>query len=382
VAANSDAVRHPQVPPEVFARDWRFGGVPVGEFIVLARVDMGCRAGSFVERDARQRLLANLAPLDRMYPGDWRVLPGHVTFRHGRWVGNSAFENIEEEPDHRRLRAAAEGWLAADAAAIAGSLSAGPTAEMRQFLELYEWDVAHRSLDALSTLLLAVRTIETISMSLMGGIKWSTLLSGYRPHLAWSDMKAELADVAWHTLYSYEANPVDARRRRLREIFLELVAHGRSGSSIDLALFVARLPELCALWDGDGRHRSDAVLVERLVRVEELDRLHALWTDSVAFSKRLTEADDGLQLEVTRLVRLRNAAQHGGPLADISIGRSARLADRCRRQLLGDVLGRLLVGDKPGSVRSRLKELDGKRRAVLAASGTPVQALAMAVTSL
>ena len=382
VPRNSSGEQHPQIPPEVFADDWGDNWLPEGQFIVLARVDMGCRTGSFIERDARQRLLAILAPVDRVYPGDWNVMSGHVTYRNGHWAGSSVFENVAETPNHHRLEAVADEWLATDAAAVAQSLSSDSNKVMRRFLELHEWDVAHRSEDALSTLLLAVRTIETISMSLMDGTKWSTLLDDYRGHLAWSEMKAELGDVAWHTLHSYEKNPIAERRERLREIFLEITSHRRSDSTINLARFVDRVPEFCTLWDGDGRHRSDAVVVQRLVRVEELQRLHTLWTDSDVFSKRLDEVRDGLKLQIDRLARLRNGAQHGGPLADISIVRAARLADQSRRQLLADVLERLLAGDQPGSVRTMLAKLDNERQRVLSTTGLPMSALAVVATDL
>lgn len=382
VARNSDGERHPQIPSEVFADDWGLSWIPEGEFIVLARVEMGRRTGSFVERDARQQLLAVLAPVDRAYPGDWNVMPGHVRYRNGRWAGSSAFEDVAETPNHRRLEAAADEWLATDAAAVAQSLSSDSSKAVRRLLELYELDVAHRSADPLSTLLLAVRTIETISMSLMSGTNWSTLLDQYCGHIAWSEMKAELIDIAWHTLYTYEANPIEERRQRLREIFLEITSHGGSDFTIDLARFVARIPELCALWDGDGRHRSDPVVARRLVRVNELQRLHTLWTDSAAFSKQFDEVLAGLKLQMGRLVRLRNAAQHGGPLADTSIVLAARLADRCRRQLLGDVLGRLLAGDAPGRVRTMLTKVDNVRQLVLANTGSPMTALGVVATGL
>lgn len=369
--------RGDEPPPEILTDQWSKNWLPQDEFVVLARVDMGVRSGSFVSRDARRRLVTLLAPSDRRYPNDWKVLPGHIVYRDGESVSHSAFDNFEETPTHRRLEGIADDWLRDDALALERLLSSPMSLETERFLGLYEWDVAHRTGDSLATVLLAVRTIETVSMSFLGGLGWNDLVRSYASHFAWSQLGWELADVARHVLYSYERNPLEVNRQRLREIFLDVTSHRRNATTTNLDRFVHFVPEIRLLWTDAARHQVDEVIVERMVRIAELDDCLATWTNVDVFSARLAQAVAGIELEIDRLVRLRNAAQHGGPILNPSVDGAVSMVNRARGQILVDVLGVMLKGQKPDAVLDSLARLDGERRRVLQQTDSPITALAV-----
>ena len=372
--------RSHQLPDEIRKSRAFVNHLPEGEFTLLARVDMGVRHGSFVARDARTRLLTLLAPAPRVYPADWKVLPGSVVFRNGESVGYSTFEDVAETSTRYRLDGVAERWLEGAAGALEPHLAAPKNAPLARLLKLVEWDAAHRDGDALTRVLLAVRTIETIAANHVGSMSWHKLLHAYRDDFVWSELRNELASIAWSVLHAYDRHPNDRLRTRLREILLEVVIHGRGATTTRLDMFLGHLPELCEIWDVDVEWGSDAV-VERVVRLEEMRSIVNLWADGVAFRRRMDAIADRLKLQESRLVRVRNAAQHGGPILDESVQSVVDAADRARQQIIADMLDGLVNGRARSTTLAAVRGLSQRRADTLASTGSPLAALDLKVES-
>gem|GEM_PF-5667097 len=359
------ADRSEQLPSEIRATTSSADVFPVDQFTLLVRIDMGVRVGSFVEQDARQCLLALLAPAERVLRDDWKVLPGSVVFRDDHDVGWRVFEDIEQTSTAFRLDVVADNWLEGAGQQLAEALPASPGTPLYRFLRLVEWDAAHRSPDSLTTILLAVRTIETVAQAHLRGMAWGQLVKLYTPPLAWSRLTSELGAQARSLLHAYHHHPDETRHARLREILLEVITHRGSLIRTKLDLFVERIPELRDLWDTDP------------ARVGDLSRCLRLWTSRDDFENRLrvVEADISLQLE--RLHRLRNAAQHGGPIPDQSVSSVTAMVDQVRRQILADMLHGLIEGRSCSETLTELGLLAQERKRVLESTGLPSRALAV-----
>lgn len=352
--------------------------LPEGEFTLLVRVDMGVRQPSFVAGDARTRVLTLLAPANRVYPTDWKVLPGSVVFRDNESVGFSVFEDVAGTSTRYRLDGVAERWLAGSAGALEPHLAAPKSAPLARLLKLVEWDAAHREGDSLTRVLLAVRTIETIAATHVGNMSWQKLLEAYRSVFVWSELQYELGSIAWSLLQSYDNHPDDDLRTRLREISLEVIVHDRSASTVKLDAFLERLPELSEIWDVDIESNSRPV-VKRGVRVEELQSIVKLWTDRSAFRQRMDEIAHKLELQENRLARVRNAAQHGGPILDESVQSVVEAADRARQQIIADMLDGLVNERTCSSTLAAIQKFSRRRDDVLASTGSPLSALDLTV---
>jgi len=166
--------RSAQLPQEIRDIDTAVALFPSGQFTLLARVAMGRRTSAFVCRDARRRLLTLLAPADRIYADDWRVMPGSVTFRDGHNVGWSVFEDLERTST-RHLDGVAVDWLERTGQKLAGMLPAKSADALDRLLQLVEWDAAHRATAPLTTVLLSIRTIVNVAQGHHGGKQWHDL---------------------------------------------------------------------------------------------------------------------------------------------------------------------------------------------------------------
>ena len=370
--------RRRDLPAELLSSGLHVGRLPEDRFTLLARLDMGTRQGSFVARDARRRLLTLLAPASRFYPADWNVLPGSLVFRDDNESSYSVFEDVAQTSSPHRLDGVADGWLAHGANALEPHLAAQGSEELSRLLKLVEWDAAHRSGDAITRVLLSVRTIETIAASHVGDMTWQDLLKSYRSVFVWSQLKSELSWTAGHALLAYDRHPDERCHSRLREIYLEVVNHRRSEIVTRLDVLVDRLPEICELWDIDEEWNS-GVFVERAVRLEELVALQQLWTDVASFRGRMEEIDRELALREHRLVRVRNAAQHGGPILDESVQSIVGMADRARQQIIADMVDGLVKGRGCSSTLDGVRRLGDRQKEVLSATKSPVTALSVAV---
>jgi hypothetical protein len=360
------------LPDEIRQMDAARKPFPSSRTVLLARIDMGCRHSSFVIRDARRLLLALLAPAGRALPRDWAVMPGSVVFQDGQEVSWSAFDNLEDENVHHLGRVAVD-WLDGAGRELAAVLPAQPNQELDRILELMEWDSAHRSTDPLTTLLLAVRTIETVAQR--QGMDWQALARRYAPDIAWARLKSELGAAAWKALYAYRYHPDPVVAPRLQEIFLEVVQHKATSIATNLESFVSYLPELIDLWDLPLEAQRDPIEVRRFVRVAELRQQHQRWTSKSVFDIALDECKSCLDLQISRAVRLRNAAQHGGPLQSASISSVASLIDSVRQRILGSMLHGLLNGRSGDQTLRLLPQLEADRRSVVDRSGQPIGAL-------
>ncbi|MBU3688426.1 MAG: hypothetical protein FGM29_02535 [Actinobacteria bacterium] len=377
LGAEPDA-RRKDLPAELLSAGSYAGMFPADQFTLLARVDLGVRHGSFVDRDARLRLLTLLAPSSRFYPADWSVLPGSVVFRDDIEASYSVFEDVAQTNSSHRLDGVADGWLTQGASALEPHLAAQGSEQLTRLLKLVEWDAAHRSGDAITRVLLSVRTIETIAASHVGDMTWQELLMSYRSVFTWSQLKSELSSTAWHALVAYDRHPDERCRTRLREIHLEVVNYRRSEIVTRLDVLVDRLPEICELWDTDEEW-SSGVLVERAVRHEQLVTLQHLWTDAASFQARMDEIEGDLALRERRLVRVRNAAQHGGPILDESVRSIVDLADRARQQIIADMVDGLVKGRACSSTLDGVRRLSDRRRRILSTTKSPVSALSVPV---
>jgi len=352
--------------------------LPAGEFTLLARVDLGVRRRSFAARDARMRLLTLLAPAERFYPADWNVLPGYVVFRDGRDAGVSVFEDVAQTSTACRLDGVSEGWLEHGAQELEPHLVAAVIPELSKFLQLIEWDAAHRDGDSLTRVLLAVRTIETIAASHVGNLTWQALLKAYHSGLAWSRLKTDLNSTVARALYSYDRHPEEHARIRLREIFQEVISHEPAVTITKLDVLLDRLPEMCELWDTTQAWES-GVMVERAVRIEELRAVNELWAETKSFEQRLQETSALVQLQQERLARVRNAAQHGGPILDESVRSVVEFADRHRQQIIADLVDGLVEGRDCSSTLAAVKRLAKLRAKTLASTASPRAALSAAI---
>jgi hypothetical protein len=371
--------RRSDVPAELLSAQSFARHLPEDQFTLLARVDMGVRQGSFVARDARRRLLTLLAPASRFYPADWSVLPGSVVFRDGIEASYSAFEDVAQTNSSHRLDGVADGWLAHGAQALEPHLEVQGSEQLSRLLKLVEWDAAHRSGDAITRVLLSVRTIETIAASHVGNMTWQGLLKAYRSVFTWSQLKSELNSIVSHALLTYDRHPKEPYRARLRGIYLEVVHHRRSEIVTRLDVLLDRLPEICDLWEGIDEEWSSHVLVERSVRHEQLVTLQHLWSDAASFRARMDEIERGLDLCESRLVRVRNAAQHGGPILDESVRSIVDLADRARQQIIADMVDGLVKGRECSSTLDGVRQLGERRRTILSTTGSPASALSVGV---
>lgn len=360
-------IRMPEYLPDVF---------PFGQTTLLARLDMGRRKGDFVTRDARRRLLTILAPADRVFANDWKVAPGSATFTNGRLAGWSTFQDLESLSTFHLDNVAID-WLRETGQTLEALLPPEPNGELDHLLQLVEWDAAHHSSDSLTTVLLSIRAIETISQRHLDGSSWQQLLRRYVPHFCWSRLKAEVGETAGHALYAYEQNPLQQRQERLRAIFLETVGHRGTATTTNLALFVDHLPELIDLWTFEEPLRPDPVMVRRAVRVADLRHKHSLWTNAATFERALADSAADAERQIGRLSRLRNAAQHGGPIPTASVESVAPLANRARRQVLLDMLHGLLDSHSCKATANALDRLNRERLRVLQSSGSPLQAIAV-----
>jgi hypothetical protein len=84
-------------------------------------------------------------------------------------------------------------------------------------------------------------------------------------------------------------------------------------------------------------------------------------------------------LQNERIARVRNSAQHGGPILDESVESIADLADRLRQQIMADMVGGLLKGRACASTLAGIQELGPRRRRELKRTGSPLAALSVAV---
>lgn len=370
--------RREHLPDEIrSARAWATF-LPEGEFTLLARIDMGVRSASFVARDARLRLLTLLAPAPRFYPADWNVLPGSVVFRDGEDVGYSAFEDVAQIGTSHRLDGVADSWLEGRAGDLESHLVSPEDPQLLGLLKLVEWDAAHRDGDDLTRTLLAVRTVETIAAAHVGGFSWQKMLATYRSVFVWSRLKNDLSSKAGAVLYCYDRHPREEARERLREVFLEVVRSDRSAVITRLDRLLRFIPELCEIWDIDWEWTS-GVVVERAVRLEELHAINKLWTDAELFSQRMTKIESDLELQLRRLARVRNAAQHGGPILDESVRSVVGAADHWRSQIIADMVDGLIQGRSCRSTLDVVERYGEQRADVLAETGSPLSALAVPV---
>lgn len=373
---NSPAVdRVAVLPDEIRHLDGARTPFPASHTVLLARIDMGYRKSSFVVRDARRHLLALLAPADRAFSRDWTVMPGSVVFQDGHEVIWSAFDTIEDENVHRLGRVAVD-WLDGAGRKLAVALPAQPNGELDRFLDLMEWDSAHRSTDPLTTLLLAVRTIETVAQRL--GRDWQVLARDYVSDIAWARLKSELGAAARKALHADRYHPDPAVRVRLREVFLEVDKHNATSNPTNFEAFVSYLPELIDLWDLPLEAQQDPIEVRRIVRVTELRQQHQRWTSKAAFDLALDDSKKDLDLQINRAVRLRNAAQHGGPLQSASINSVASLVDSVRQWILTSMLRGLLDGRSGNDTLRMLPQLEADRLRIVDTGGLPFEALRVA----
>lgn len=200
----------------------------------------------------------------------------------------------------------------------------------------------------------------------------------YRSGLVWSRMKSNLKSTVGRALYSDERHPDEDARGRLREIFLEVVSHQRAATVTRLDVLLDRLPELCEIWDWDFEWES-GVMVEQAVRVEELRAVSEIWADYGAFRQQMHEICDGVKLQEERLIRVRNAAQHGGPILDESVRSVGDFADHHRQQIIANMVHGVVNGRDCSSTLAAVTDLKNLRLDVLNSKKSPLQALAATV---
>lgn len=339
-------------------------GTPDDKLTLLARVDMGVRqSGTCVERDARQLLGAFLAPVERGSDNDFHLMPGSVVFVNGERASWHRFDTHERPGAPFRLDSVLDDWVDGGGAALAVALRDGANEELNRLSRLIQWDTAHQSADPLATVLVAVRTIETVSQAHLNGVNWFELLRWYAPDLAWDGLAYELAEDVRRALDGYGAHPEKAAQARLREISHDVVQRFGSNQTTHLDQVLRHLPEVCALWSAVPS------------TAERLTRLLHLWTSPSAFSDRVNVAQSDVDLLLDRVHRVRNAAQHGGPIPDTSVVSVTHSLSQLRRRILADLLAGLMEGHTCTATVEAVRKTASTRAHRLKSEAAPITAL-------
>jgi hypothetical protein len=321
-----------QIPSELTNSGsiFSYKDLPGGPRTVLARVDLGNGAFTDAPRVAAEQAQGVVA-LASFHAGDryWRHRKGYVHAIDGRVAGWSSFgETID-----RRDVSSSFDYTANELPTIAATL--GPRVPvagraLTETIEALRWWQDSKDQNALAALVLDVRVLQLIT-SRVTNRPWHDFA---KTHLAKAWVRSQvfnaLQDVVWNAVEMFAYEEVDSSDHAiladLRYKVLSGEGRGRYTFHNDEAL--ASLPALAAIFPvHDDLGRRIHTLADRLSSTQKLDA----WCQ---------ELDSRWTLALNRLVRARNALEHGGPL---TVG-AAETVHRLARRLAGQALSLTLEG--------------------------------------
>jgi hypothetical protein len=298
------------VPGELKTTDgfFRPDALPVERDVMLARVVLGKGAWTDPVRVATEQAEAVVALAGfRVGDAKWRPLPGYFIVLNGRLGSRASFDRELDLDD--MVNGLYQDRMSSQLAELAPKLQAHLPVTDGDFSEIVQavrWWQQARKQPPLAAILLQVRVLELLSQR-VGISKWYAYLDQYQ-QASWIRhvMISELAGAVDDCLRNYELVVDPEEHAWLREFSLAITSFQAGGAyTRDLRRGLGALPQLVRLFpphDARGRRIHSVANRFTLPRLLEWHR----------------ELEKEWRLTLDRLVRVRNALAHGGPIQDDS----------------------------------------------------------------
>jgi hypothetical protein len=356
------------IPSELKVRDsmFRLDDLPKDDQdMLLARADLGAGAWTDPVRVATEQIEL-VVTLAGFHVGNtkWRPMAGYFVAIDDRVRGIGSFHPVisrDEFPNHP-YQHAMDAELHDLAQQLAPHLPIADGSLSKTIQAVRWWQQARRQ-SPLAAVLLHVRVVELLAHQI-GVEKWYTYLDDYqraswiRYHLIY-----ELGHVIDDCMHNVDRLPSVADQQWLHELRRTTTTYQPGGAfRRDLGKGFDKLPKLAQLFppsDDLGRRVQDAV---RRYTLQELPR----WCNDL-------ERD--WQLVRDRVVRVRNALAHGGPLIDDTVVTVHEFIEQLAQWSLEVALEGLLGGQDIATANAAHKQESDQWNDGLASAATVIDAL-------
>lgn len=302
--------------------------------VLLARFDLGTGAWTDPVRAATEQI-ESVVTLSGFHVGDtkWQRMAGYLVAIDSRVRGIGSFHRLisrDEFVNHNYQHA-----MDAELDALAGQLTSHlpiTDASLSEAIQALRWWQQARRQSPLAAVLLHVRVVELLAHQI-GVEKWYDYLDEYQR--AWwirrrfiNDLGAVIDDC----MRNVDRLPNETDQQWLHNLRKATTTYQPGGMfHRDLGKGLDELPKLAQLFppsDDHGRRVQDAV---KRYTLQELPN----WRDELEQDWELTRA---------RVVRVRNALAHGGPLMDDTVDTVHKFIEQLAEWSLEVVLEGLLNG--------------------------------------
>jgi hypothetical protein len=308
--------------------------LPDDSDVMLARVDLGTGAWTDPVRFAEEQAEAVVA-LAGFHVGDakWRQVPGHLIAIDGRVRSVASFGHTFDPGDI--ANGLYQDRMDAELANLTPQLQAHlpiVSKDLSEVVQAIRWWQQARQQPPLAAVLLHVRVLELVSQR-VGVKKWYEYLGTYhRAFWIRRSMVNRLGSVIDACFYSYERLPAQEDQTWLREFGLSIRTFRQGGRyELDLKRGIDELPKLAGLFP---QHDRLGRRVRGAADQFNLTELRGWYVD-------LT---NDWELVLERLIRVRNALAHGGPIEDDTVATVRAFVEHLAGWSLSVALDGLLGG--------------------------------------
>jgi len=340
--------------------------LPDDEDVLLVRVDLDAGAWTDPVRVATEQVEA-VVTLAGFHVDDakWRPLAGHLVTVDDGVKGFAPFHQIlsPDEIVNQLYQHAMDAELA-DLALQLGAHLPIVDGALSEIVQAVRWWQQARRQPPLAAVLMHVRVLELLTQRARVNKKWYEYLDDYqRSWWVRYVMVDELGQVINGCLLNYERIPSTADQQWLRDLSQAVTTYLPGGAfRRDLGKGVDALPELARLFsshDDLGRRVQDAV---GRYTVSALPA----WRDDLEREWHLT---------LDRLVRVRNALAHGGPIVDDTVATVHGFAEQLAGWSLALALEGLLKGQDVAASNAAHQHDFNKWNDGLSSAGSVTEAL-------
>ena len=277
---------------------------PKGSNMVWARVDLGKGVAALAPEQARETMGAVLTLVDNDMRG-WKLLGGYIAFSDGEQRTTSMFRPPITLGEYAPAYDHTPYMLKQLETELKVVTAATTTPMLSDALRWSRWLREIENAEPLSKLVVSVRVLELVS-------SWTT--NGQKE---WQGFSKDLLKDGWcqefllRELYSASYSALHAGHGLEKAIEEELgtmakdvIEFGDTSSfQFHLDKVIVHLPRLIEIFKETPRARA----------LKEVENCFASGTNT---GKQLDKLSEDFERMLNRLVRYRNAAQHGGPIVD------------------------------------------------------------------
>lgn len=301
-----------QLPAELLGSEERPGADQYdfpdakGKRFIWVRIDLGMGIVSSAPTRAKAIVTAMIVAAGTTDTDSWKLLDGYILFRDGQAYGRSMFiPPVEFPPSPPALDYTAN--MLEDLKAELSSVASLTTVPMvTNVLNTRRWLSEVSEGESVAKLVLSVRVLELIASWVTDGAKtWQDFCKDYLKDV-WCQqfLSTQLFGACRQTLYGGSEFLSKEGQEKQAEMAREIMEPGRAlNIHFHPDKAIPKLPDLITMFKDTTKTR-------------ELQEVSDIFSSGVKVANKLDDLAKDFDRVLARLIRYRNAAQHGGPVVD------------------------------------------------------------------